>query len=1158
MTRINWVLSGIRALAFFVLLAVLQVQSGTGLAADKVAIRAAEHPTYGRIVFDWGRSQTYDADIREGSLIVTFNEPFEADLTGAERALSDYVFKGEIYNNNKSIRFPLKGEFGLRSAVYGTAIAVDLLKDNSGNNTAKAIRVRAGDHPKYSRLVVDWPSRTEYQVRKEGTTFDLTFDKSAKLDIAKIKTDLPNFVAGLDFQTNDRSTTLSVATDGNVSVRAFRSGNSIAFDFRAKAPEEQETVPEPPKAVVSSANDTPKNPVQKLTNNIAQVTKTQTENPVKEREVVAEKTAAPEVTVVQPQSLEPAAPIEKSAPPVTVEPQQTVQVPAIPVNNAANSPRSLIPAANTAEATNSLELPKEKLLVEVGNLRDGFRLIFPWQESAAMTLFERSDNYWLVFDKAVSLDFKNLGGPYKFLVLKKKQFAHPTATVARIMVREGYAPSVTRIDNEWRVDFRLGESPVIKNTIDIQPQPAAQDGARVFIPAVNNGDKISFIDPQAGDELIAVPLHAPSWGFGRSRTFTQFTILPSMQGIAMTTRDPSVAVDVERNGVAITAQGGLQLARAISKEDLFADGDLTDRFDSKKDKAQLVKLDTWRQVPAKEFIERKQLLQRRIARSPQAGRNGLRMELAKFLVGHQYHADAIGVLERIRLDDPRADEDGVYRLLRGLANLGMRHLEEAEVDLFNPVFNGIAEVAPWRAKLASEEKDWKRTASELKIGQDAFGVYDQDLVNEFNLLAAEAALEDYDIEAANSALEEIRTSVSGQVDLRTAAMREYLEGVSALRSGDIGRAVGKFDQTIALEHRPTTARAKFAKVNAQLALDEITPEEAIEEFRKMSFAWRGDELELNIMKRIGDLQIASGDMREGLKTFKEIVMTFPKAPIARDTAREMNDIFNQLFLEGGAEALPPIKALALYYEYRELTPLGDNGDRMIRNLADRLIKVDLLEQAAQLLDHQVNFRLKGAQKSVTGAKLAVVHLWNGDPKKSINILSRTRWRALPDKVKDERRYIHARANLELGKFEDALELLEDDTSKVADLLRADIHWKSKNWARATAAIEKLLKQNGADKAVKLSDVDRQRVMQIAVALSLSGNQQGIDELRAKYRKKLVETQDLDAFDLITDGSDASDTAFRERSTAIAKIGQLESFMAGYREQLKNGEFWSTN
>ncbi|MBL4667499.1 MAG: hypothetical protein JKY04_08985, partial [Sneathiella sp.] len=838
-----------------------------------------------------------------------------------------------------------------------------------------------------------------------------------------------------------------------------------------------------------------------------------------------------------------------------------VQATKTPVVEEKTAPRSLIPVTvgdNSEKASRKASPPKDKLVVDVGNLKDGFRLIFPWQKPAAMALFERAGNYWLVFDKRVQLDFRRLSGPYKFLVIRKKQIGHPTATIARLAVRDGYAPSVTRTGNEWRIDFRLGETPVIKNTIDIQPQPAAQEGARIFIPAVNNGDKVSFKDPQAGDELIAIPLHTPSWGIGRTRTFTQFTILPSMQGIAMTPRDSSVKVAVERNGVSVTAKGGLKLSRAISKDDLFAGGDETDRFTGKKDKAQLVKLDQWAQVSDEDFWERKQLLQRKVARAPRAGRNALRMELAKFFVAHKYYADAFGVLERVRLDDPRADEDGIYRLLRGLSNLGKHHLAEAEVDLFNPVFTGIAEVAPWRGKLAAEKGDWKLAAEEFKLGRDAFGVYHPDLVNEFNLLQAEAALEDYDIELATTALEGIRTSLEAGTNPTVAATREYLEGMASLRSGDINRAIGKFEQAIALGVRPIAAKARYEKINAELAQKHITPEEAVEQFQGMTFAWRGDDLELNILKRIGDLHIANGKIRDGMQTFRNIVMTFPKSRLARDIAREMSDMFDQLFLEGAAEKLPPVKALALYYEYRELTPLGKKGDKMIRNLADRLIKVDLLEQAAQLLDHQVNFRLKGELKALTGTKLAVIHLWNGEPKESLSILYKTRWRALPDKVKKERLYIQARANADLSDFDEALSLLEDDKSHTADLLRADIYWKAKKWPKAINALEKLMRQSGADKAKKLRPIDRGRLMQVAVARSLANDEEGIAIMRQKYRKKLVDTPDLDAFDLITDNSDGSETNFRERSTAIAKISQLESFMTGYREQLKNGEFWSTN
>ena len=56
-----------------------------------------------------------------------------------------------------------------------------------------------------------------------------------------------------------------------------------------------------------------------------------------------------------------------------------------------------------------------------------------------------------------------------------------------------------------------------------------------------------------------------------------------------------------------------------------------------------------------------------------------------------------------------------------------------------------------------------------------------------------------------------------------------------------------------------------------------------------------------------------------------------------------------LFVEDKADSMSPITAIALYDEFRELTPPGKKGAEMVRRLADRLVDVDLLDRAAELL-----------------------------------------------------------------------------------------------------------------------------------------------------------------------------------------------------------------
>ena len=47
-------------------------------------------------------------------------------------------------------------------------------------------------------------------------------------------------------------------------------------------------------------------------------------------------------------------------------------------------------------------------------------------------------------------------------------------------------------------------------------------------------------------------------------------------------------------------------------------------------------------------------------------------------------------------------------------------------------------------------------------------------------------------------------------------------------------------------------------------------------------------------------------------------------------------LFTQIFLGPKGDELPPIDALGMFYEFRELTPIGRRGDELIRRLADRL------------------------------------------------------------------------------------------------------------------------------------------------------------------------------------------------------------------------------
>ena len=122
-----------------------------------------------------------------------------------------------------------------------------------------------------------------------------------------------------------------------------------------------------------------------------------------------------------------------------------------------------------------------------------------------------------------------------------------------------------------------------------------------------------------------------------------------------------------------------------------------------------------------------------------------------------------------------------------------------------------------------------------------------------------------------------------------------------------------------------------------------------------------------------------------------------------------------------------MQALGLFYDFRELTPIGADGDEMVRRLARRLVDVDLLDQAAELLKYQVDNRLEGVAKAQVATDLATVYLMDRQAENRPCRPSGRRARpCCPRALNAERRALEARALMELGRYDHALEVLGND------------------------------------------------------------------------------------------------------------------------------------
>jgi hypothetical protein len=294
-----------------------------------------------------------------------------------------------------------------------------------------------------------------------------------------------------------------------------------------------------------------------------------------------------------------------------------------------------------------------------------------------------------------------------------------------------------------------------------------------------------------------------------------------------------------------------------------------------------------------------------------------------------------------------------------------------------------------------------------------------------------------------------------------------------------------------------------------------------------------------------------------LAALRQAVTYFPDNPESRDLAYELTEEFSDIFTGGAAESMTPLQALALYDEFRELTPVGAAGDKIIEALADRLVKVDLLDRAARLLDRQVKFRLQGTEKARVGARLALILLLDRQPESAIAALDESVAPGLRRDLADERRRLRARAIFELGDAQGALKLLSDDRGREADLLRADIFWRTQEWVEAAKTFRSLVGDSGRD-GRRLTSEQANFIVNWAVALALSDNDNGLNRLRQIYGTQMDNTPFREAFRLITNNTDSGPDEFLRLSERFEEIGRFQAFLSSYRDKLKQGPLSATN
>jgi hypothetical protein len=764
---------------------------------------------------------------------------------------------------------------------------------------------------------------------------------------------------------------------------------------------------------------------------------------------------------------------------------------------------------------------------------DGVRIVFPFSRRTAAAAFERAGILTLVFNTPEPLAFPGLPPEAEPFVRLRDIAREGTFAVVRLALQKKQIARLAPQDQGWVLT--LGDAPAAP----VQPLPVNRSADEkgemaVGIPLADSSG-VYWMDDVPGSEHVAVvTAFGPPRGILKPHRYVEFSLLPSLQGLAVAALADDVIVRPAMDMVTISRPGGLTLSPSGLVEESI-------RVPPKVEP--VIQRDPWLQAQTGSVLQRWRELLGEAADAPPWQRSQKRIELARLLLANRLYPEAAGVLAHAVEENRTLVEQRPVMLLRAVAALGMRQWRDAKTLLAAPVLGEDPEAVLWRASLDATQERWPQALDGFRHAEPVLELYPESLQAELRLQAAKAAIESRDFVFADKELAAAGPVVSGRRYDELMFLHARLD--QALGRADL--ALDAFKILSERSARPLAAEATLAYADLAVANEAISPADAISRLETLSVVWRGDEIEAATLGQLGRLYAKVGRWREAFLVARRANELFPDREITRVLHNETARLFEDLFLSGKGDSLSKVDSLALFFDFQEFTPVGRRGDEIVRRLADRLVSLDLLDQAGKLLQHQVDNRLYGAARATVAARLATVRLMDGKPALALEALRSTRLPELPQAVNRARLLLEARALSDLSRTDLALEMLDGEKGAEIERLRADILWSGQRWREAGEAHESMVGTRWQGD-VPLEAPDRNDLLRAAIAYSLAGDVMALDRLRAKFSAKMAESSDARTFDFLTQPNVSSTRAFRDMARRVTSADTLADFLAAYRKR----------
>ena len=1093
----------------------------TSALAAKGLIVGSEQQGFGRIVFSFDKEIPARSRVVNSVLIVDFDEPVTVDLEKLSQQLPSYVSIARADPDGKSLRFGLNERYKIDLKPAGERVYLDILPQKwqglppalpaevvqdlvrrarqaedqlrriareTEKTTNRELSLRVGTAPQFKRAIFQMP-------RAAGVTYDnkdgqvsLIFDANFTITQELVRAKLAGLVQDVEVEPGEDSLRIFLRPQDGLNIRGFREDDTFTLDF-ARA-DGSPVDPEPRKMVEAPAKPEAAQPKGAAPTKVETLTKAETSAKVE---------AAAKVEIP--------AKIERNEPPKQITSTE-------------------LAAQRPIETMVEPGIDKQGFALRIGNLGD-----------APVAILQRGRSLFVLIETPESLHLpgipQELTGNIEALKVSRGKGAtifHITpASDGRFwLTRNAKDLVIQRGQSAGGAEAFSGASIPLRRAFDA-------NGRESLEATLAGGGQLHMIDdPASGQRIAVVPVSRAELASPKGMAFAEFSIEPTMSGFAVLPLDEAVTLQRLPQSLLIGHEIKLNLS-SLPAEMVE---------DAKIKRPLLLDVDSWNQDSKGTVRTTERELLRAAAEAPRVTRSESRARLARFYLANGLFPEALAVLDVLAADDHQAGGTKQIIFLRAFAGAMMGRLVEAARLLAEPTIAVEGEQKLLQAIVDAKAMRYPQAAANFKLSTQELDRYPEPLQVQFRHLAIESAIEAQDPLFARDQLlayEKIDTRY------RDPNTQQLLAARLAESQGRFEEAYHSYSLAMQSRDRRIEAEARFGKANAGRESNKMSPEDARTEFETLTAIWRRSEVEVKSLEKLGEAYAAEGRWREAFLAAQRATAIMPEHAATRRMEEAMGRRFENLFLNNEADKLSKVESLALYQEFRQLMPVGRRGDEIARRLADRLHELDLVNEAAEILEHQVKNRLEGVARASVATRLAVMYLQNRQPVQALTTLRATRLASMPDTLRRPRTLLEARALGDLFRTELAVEVLANDTGEDVDRLRADIYWKGKKWREAGESYERVL-GDAWQKDEPLTEVQRIDGLRAGLAYVLGEEKLALDRLRGRYLAKMAKSEDAGAFSLITNDKITRPQAFRDVARSVVNADTMTEFMASYRKR----------